>query len=105
MLFDYIPSFAQRLGFGDTVFVGDHRSRQPAAVFIGIVDIKLYALDGCTIQGIGLDNLHPALGGLVLHADFIGFLILCARDAGAEMVIHIMQRHFAFNDFIFAPSQ
>ena len=102
MLADEIAPLAQRLGYGDAVFIGRHAADPCAAVGIVFVDVEGHARNGISVFAIRLGQAQPALCRLVHRCDFVGLAALKAVDFRSERRINIVRGHGGFLDAVSA---
>ena len=102
MLTDEIASLAQRLGYGDAVFIGRHAADQRISISVVFVDVEGHARNGISVFAIRLGQAQPALCRLVHHCDFVGLAALKAVDFRSERRIDIVRGHGGFFDAVSA---
>ena len=102
MLTDEIASLAQRLGYGDAVFIGRHAADQRISISVVFVDVEGHARNGISVFAIRLGQAQPALCRLVHRCDFVGLAALKAVDFRSERRIDIVRGHGGFLDAVSA---
>ena len=102
MLADEITSLAQRLGYGDAVFIGRHAADQRISISVVFVDVEGHARNGISVFAIRLGQAQPALCRLVHRCDFVGLAALKAVDFRSERRIDIVRGHGGFLDAVSA---
>ena len=99
---DEIASLAQRLGYGDAVFIGRHAADQRISISVIFVDVEGHARNGISIFAIRLGQAQPAICRLVHRCDFVGLAALKAVDFRSERRIDIVRRDGGFLDAVSA---
>ena len=102
MFADEIASLAQRLGYGDAVFIGRHAADPCAAVGVVFIDVEGHARNGISVFSIRLGQTQPSFCRLIRRGDFIGFSVLETVDFRSERRIDIVRRDGGFLDAVSA---
>ena len=101
-----IPALAKRRRNSDAVLIRSHGAGKASAVIIVVVHVESDPCDGMAVQAVGLGQLQPALGRLVLHDHLIGLQVVIRNgDFHRKTVVHKMFRDNSFFDLVSTVGQ
>ena len=102
LLYGVLP-LAQRFRHSHAVCIRNHRGGKTLTVLVCVVNIEYHASNGIAVFTVRLGQAQPALGGLVLHVDFVGTEVFFVDDhLRGEVIVHEMRRNLGFSHLVHA---
>ena len=93
-----VLTLAQRFRQSHAVCIRNHRGGKPLTVLAGVVNIEHHASNGIAVFAVRLGQAQPALGGFVLHVDFVGAEVFFVDDhLRGKVIVHEMRRNLGFS--------